>query len=48
MKGTRNWGIIINPHKDKSFEVWADADYSGNWMKKTSELDLNTAKSRPG
>lgn len=32
----------------KSFEVYADEDFSGNWDIKTAMLDESTAKSRSG
>lgn len=48
LKGTRSEGIIINPRLTNSFEVWADADWSGNWIKETAEYDPSTAKSRTG
>ena len=38
----------MNPNKVKSFEVWVDADFSGNWNKITAESDTSTAKSRSG
>ena len=48
LKGTRNEGTIMNPNKEKSFEVWVDADFSGNWCKDTAGVDASTAKSRSG
>ena len=48
LKGTRNLGIIIDPDHSSLFEVWADADFSGNWNKTTAELDPSRAKSRSG
>ena len=48
LKGTRHMGLIIDPNKKESFNVWADADFSGNWNKMTAELDSSTAKSRSG
>lgn len=48
LKGTRNQGMILNPTKDKSFEVWVDADFSDNWSKGTAMYDPSTAKSRSG
>lgn len=48
LKGTRSEGIIIDPKMTNSFEVWADADWSGNWIRDTAEYDASTAKSRSG
>ena len=48
LKDTRAQGIIVNPDPSKSFEVYADADFSGNWNKHTAHLDSTTAKSRSG
>ena len=48
LKKTRNKVIILKPDKSKSLEVYADADFSGNWNKETSEFDASTAKSRTG
>lgn len=48
LKGTRNQGIILDPDVTQSLAVWADADFSGNWVRKTAELDPSTAKSRSG
>ena len=48
LASTRNEGIILRPNKEKSFEVYADADFSGNWYKPTAEKDASTAKSRTG
>ena len=48
LKGTRNEGILLDPDKNKSFEVWVDADFSGNWNKATAEDDVSTSKSRSG
>jgi hypothetical protein len=41
-------GIIIDPQDEKSFEVYADADFCGNWNNSTSMNDVSTAKSRTG
>ena len=45
---TKEQGIILRPNKGKSFEVWVDADFSGNWNKTTAPMDASTAKSRSG
>jgi hypothetical protein len=47
LKGTRDQGLILDP-KDYSFEVFADADHSGNWKFNESADDIATAKSRTG
>ena len=47
LKGTSNEGLILDP-KDYSFEVFADADHSGNWKFGESTDDEATAKSRTG
>ena len=36
LRATKDKGIILDPKQEKSFEVYADADYSGNWFKKTA------------
>ena len=38
----------MKPNKSKSLEVYADADFSGNWYKPTATDDASTAKSRSG
>ena len=46
---TRNQGIIIGPRKELlCLEVYAHADWSGNYFKKTASEDPSTAKSRTG
>ena len=47
LKGTQDKGIYMKPTSDE-FEVWADADFSGNWLKEEAEFDSNTARSRSG
>jgi hypothetical protein len=42
---TCNKGIIIDPKKNKSFKVYADVDFAGNWNKATASEDVSTAKS---
>ncbi|KAL7573659.1 hypothetical protein ACA910_008346 [Epithemia clementina (nom. ined.)] len=46
--GTRDKGILLQPDGSKSFECWADADFSGNWKKQTAHKDPMTSKSRSG
>ena len=41
-------GIILRPDTSKSLEVFADADFSGNWYKDTAQYDASTSKSRTG
>jgi hypothetical protein len=45
LAGTRDKGIIFNP-KDESFNVYADADFAGNWDKEEAPDDADTARSR--
>jgi hypothetical protein len=45
---TREQGIIFDPKHGKSFEVYADADFCGNWNRATSMNDVSTEKSRTG
>ena len=45
---TKNKGIILKPDRTKSLEVFADADFSGNWNINTAADDARTAKSRTG
>ena len=47
LKGTSTQGVLLRPH-DQSFEVWVDADFSGNWNVNTGVADPSTAKSRSG
>ena len=48
LRATRTEGLILDPKEDKSIEVYADADFSGNWWKPTAMDDPSTAKSRSG
>ena len=48
LQATKGEGIILNPKANKSFEVYADADFAGNWSKSTAQEDPSTAKSRSG
>jgi hypothetical protein len=45
---TREQGISIDPQGGKSFEVYADADFCGNWNRSTAMNDIITAKYRTG
>lgn len=48
MKSRRNEGLILDPQSNKSIECYADADFSGNYIKHTAADDPSTAKSRTG
>jgi hypothetical protein len=48
LQTTREEGILLDPDKNKSFEVYADADFAGNWFPNTAQDDASTAKSRTG
>ena len=45
LQGTVNEGIILDPTENISFEVFADADFAGNWNSQTAMDDPSTAKS---
>jgi hypothetical protein len=45
---TKDDGIIYDPKRDQSVEVYADADFRGSWNKATAHQDISTAKSRTG
>ena len=45
---TKEQRIILRPNKGKSFEVWVDADFSGNWNNTTDTMDASITKSRSG
>ena len=34
--GTKDKGIILNPNEEKSFEVYVDASFSGDWKHETA------------
>jgi hypothetical protein len=40
--------IILDPKGEQSFEVYADADFAGDWYKLTAHKDPSTAKSCSG
>lgn len=44
---TRDKGLILKPDKSKTFEVWVDADFSGNFDRSDTE-NRDTARSRHG
>jgi hypothetical protein len=47
LKATATKGLIFNPDKS-SFQVYVDADFTGNWDKSTASDDESTARSRYG
>ena len=48
LAGTRDKGLILRPSSKHHINVYADADFSGNWNKSTASEDSSTAKSRTG
>ncbi len=48
LRDTINDGLTLDPRKEESLVVCADADFSGNWHKRTAHLDVSTSKSRSG
>ena len=46
LRDTKDEGIILDPNKDKSFEIFADADFVGLWDKESAGEDVSTTKSR--
>jgi hypothetical protein len=46
LRDTSHQGIILHPMPDKAFDVFADADFVGNWHRMTGSDDPSTAKSR--
>ena len=47
LRGTRDKGIYMKLDDD-NFEVWADADYAGNWSLQDAPTEPDTARSRSG
>jgi hypothetical protein len=45
---TKDDGIIYDPKRNQSIEVYADADFCGSWNKVTAPQDISTSKSRTG
>ena len=45
---TRDAGIILKPDPSKSFDVWVDSDFCGQWDPDTAIYDPTTARSRTG
>ena len=49
LRETRDEGILLDPKKElAALEIYVDADWSGNYFRKTAEDDASTAKSRTG
>ena len=48
LKATRAQGITLNPEGSKIFEVYAAANFCGNWYRSTASDDPINAKSRTG
>ncbi len=48
LKKTWDLGTCLKPDRDKGFECYCDADFSGNWNNHLAPLDPSTAKSRSG
>jgi hypothetical protein len=48
LKKTQDLGTRFKPDRDKGFECYCDADFSGNWNKHLAPFDPSTAKSRSG
>ena len=49
LRNSRDEGIVMDPKKERlSLEIYCDADWSGNYVKRTAEWDASTAKSRTG
>ena len=48
LKATRDKGMIYKPDLSKSFEVFVDSDFSGNWDRSIAHNDPDTARSRHG
>ncbi len=48
LKKTQDLGTCFKPNRDKGFECYCDADFSGNWNKHLAPFDPSTAKSRSG
>ena len=48
LQATREEGLIFDPNDKSGLEVYADADFVGNYCKATAPFDASTAKSRSG
>jgi hypothetical protein len=47
LAATKDKGITYNP-VNKSFNVYVDADFTGNWSKDSSAWDVDMARSQAG
>ena len=48
LSATKDKGLTLKFNGEHSFEVFADADFCGNWEKSIAHKDVSTAKSRTG
>jgi hypothetical protein len=48
LKKTCDLGLMFKPDPKKGYECYYGPDFSGNWNKEFTPLDLSTAKSRSG
>jgi hypothetical protein len=48
LRDTSDQGIILHPMPDKAFDVFADANFVGNWHRMMGSDDPSTAKSCSG
>jgi hypothetical protein len=48
LKKTQDLGTRFKPDRDKGFECYCNADFSGNWNRHLAPFDPSTAKSRSG
>ena len=48
LRNTQEKGLILSPSAKHGLEVYADADFSGSWIKHEAQDDPDTAKSRSG
>ena len=44
LRGTRDNGLVLYPNRAKSFELYADADFCGNWYRTTLINDPSNEK----
>ena len=48
INATKTQGITLDPEGNKSFEVYADANFCGTWNHPTAGNNPRTAKSQTG
>jgi hypothetical protein len=48
LKKLQDLGTRFKPDRDKGFECYCDADFSGNWNRHLAPFDPSTAKSQSG